>query len=124
MLEVGVNVEKKKNHEKCSKALGRFKREMILTGVKCPGAVGDEDEKKYNEPGHRRCGCDTVSRVGIRSRWIARVDLGTEENKTAPSSTGEKKVLVARSQLGLCGSGSSPVVGLSYDDVIGREGYA
>ena len=35
MEEVGFEVEKKKKQERSSKALGRFERELILTGVKC-----------------------------------------------------------------------------------------
>lgn len=45
MEEVGFEVRGKKQG-RSSKALGRFERELILTGVKCQGVVGDKGGEK------------------------------------------------------------------------------
>lgn len=65
MEEVGFEVRGKKQG-RSSKALGRFERELILTGVKCQGVVGDKGGEKdtgirdaRGHQGHRGSGQNT-----------------------------------------------------------------
>lgn len=60
-----------------SKALGKFERELILTGVNCQGVVGDKGGEKYTGIRTQRIRTKHRRQSGLHSS-----DLKTDRNKT------------------------------------------